>query len=449
MLLVTALAIGLISGYAVGEAIHAPDSQVVDGLKIVPGPGMIDVLRAMKSVFSYVPEDEKFDGEGVEVKHEGRMFVVEKAEDIEGAVDLLRKYPAPTEETIQAMRSEGNEAEKGRGNFVVYFLGRSDYKTDIRDSKTASTFVSTDLSLASELGIPAPGIYGYNGGDGLSYNSELSGERAKKIVSLASLPMFGFTSMENVSMYRSLSATIFYIFFEPKSSLDILKEYPGTLDDFRYDARVILIPNIDDTLGIEDYELTRKDLPGCVSIRSDGGKYVLRSVTKDAIAGFVRDVLEKRAEIFYKSQEEPKDNATRGVKVITRSNSKLYIDDADKDRLIVFGTERCPHCIRIKPVLEKLGEIARANADDKLVVGYCDVDMNDMSDFEIRFVPTILLFKAGGKESVQHSGGERTLPNLVSFIRESGGLHTDLSGFVPSGPQERRFEAGDDVRPEL
>lgn len=431
------------SGYAMAEAVHMQDSTLLDNLKIVPSPSMIGMVRDMKSIVSYVSEDEKFDGEGIKIKHDGRMFVVSKAEDVEGAVNILKKYPAPTEEVIKTIKSSDGKGIEG--NFIIYFLDNSGYKEKLVGSREGlNVFVSTDPALASLLDASIPGIYGYNGRDRLSYKFPFSDKNATKIFSLTNLPIFGFTSAESISLYRSLDGTIFYIFFNPSSSLDVLNGYSGVLDDFRYDVRVILIPSVKDGINLEDYGLTEKDLPGCISISEDGGKYILRNVTKESISEFVKDVLGGKAEAFYKSQEEPKDNGSKNVKVVTRNNSKTYLGDVSKDRLVVFGTERCPHCIRIKPTLEKLGEIVKNNADDKVFIGYCDVDMNDMNDVEIRFVPTILLYKAGENKSIQYSGGERNLLNLITFIRESGSLGVDLSKFAgqEDESEKRKFEAG-------
>ncbi|WEL37901.1 protein disulfide isomerase [Encephalitozoon hellem] len=435
--------------YAMGRESHVQGSQLIDNLKIVPSPSMIGMLKEMKGLFSYVSENEKFDGEGIEVKHDGRMFVVPSTEDVEKAVDVLKKYPAPSEEAISAMRSGDGNAEGQLGNFIVYFLDSSGYKESLQRNKEGfAEFVSTDLSLASSLEVPVPGIYGYNANDRLSYKLPLSDENIKRVISLSNLSIFGFTSPANISLYRSLKGTIFYIFFDTKSGPEALMEYFGVLNDFRYDVRVIIIPRIKESVDLSEYGLTEENLPGCISISEDGGKYVLKNVSRESISGFVKDVLDKKAEVFYKSQDEPEDNDSRSVKVVTRNNVKTYIEDASKDRLIVFGTERCPHCVRVKPVIEKLGEIVRDHANDKVFVGYCDVGMNDMNDFDIQFVPTLLLYKAGGKESVLYSGGERNLPNLAGFIREYGGLGVDLSEFVaPEG--ERKFEVGDDARAEL
>ncbi|AFN83771.1 protein disulfide isomerase [Encephalitozoon romaleae SJ-2008] len=447
-----------LSGYAMGDVAHVQESQLLNNLKIVPSPSMVEILKDMKSVFSYVTGDEKFDGEGIKIKHEGRTFIAQSAEDVEKAMDVLKKYPAPTEGAINAMKSEEVGSKSRQGNFIVYFLDSSGYKENLQSNKEGfEGFVSTDLSLASSLGIPVPGIYGYNSSDKLSYKLELSDENNKRILSLSNLPIFGFTSSANISLYRALSGTIFYIFFDMKNGPEVLAEYSGTLNDFRYDIRVILIPSIKGSIDLGEYGLTEESLPGCMSISEDGGKYILKNVSRENISGFIKDVLDKKAEIFYKSQDEPEDNASRNVKVVTRNNIKTYLEDTSKDRFIVFGTERCPHCIRIKPIIERLGEIVKENANDKVLVGYCDVGMNDMNDFDIQFVPTLLLYKSGGRESVRYSGGERNLLNLVRFIREFGGLGIDLSMFVTPEGEERKFEVGDeadavkeeDVRAEL
>ncbi|KAM0672684.1 hypothetical protein OCOL_000416 [Ordospora colligata] len=434
------------------DAVVESVSNMLEGLKIVPSLPLFDVVKKMKDVSVYVPEDEKFEGEGVEVKHDGRIFVVPNAGEVDSAINMLRKYPVPDDNVIGFMRA-GNTEDVFENNFIVYFLDVSGHNTKIYPGRDESKiFVSTDYALASELNIPVPGAYAYNSVDGIKYTMAINDESAKKILPLSALPVMGYTTRQNIHLYNMLDVNIFYIFFEDGQSDRIREEYFENVAEFRYDIRVILVPIIDDRLNVAEYGLSKSDFPGCVSINDDGGKYVLKNVSKENIAGFIRDVIEKKAIAFYKTEDEPSDNEDRNLKVITRDNSKRYLEDASRDRLFVLGTKRCPHCLNIKPILERIGELARTHANDKLMIGYCDVglnDVNDIKDFNVRFVPSIILYKANSNESVPYSkGGIKSFQNVIEFIRESGAFGTDLSGFgdmshAEKHMEERRFDAGD------
>ncbi|KAH9410789.1 hypothetical protein HK407_10g15550 [Ordospora pajunii] len=437
------------------DAMAESVANMLEGLKIVPSPSLFDVVNKMKDVSAYVPQDEKSEGEGVEVRHDGRMFVVPSAEEVDAAINMLRKYPAPDEDVIGFMRA-GN-TEKFQQNFIVYFLDASGHNTKIYPGRDASKiFVSTDSVLASELNVPVPGAYAYNSSDDIRYIMAVNDANVKKILPLSSLPIMGYTTRENIHLYNMLDVNIFYIFFENGRSDEMREEYFERLAEFRYDVRVILVPVIEDKLNVGEYGLSKSDFPGCVSINDDGGKYVLKNAAKENIAGFIRDVIEKKATVFYKTEDEPADNEERSVKVITRNNSRAYLEDVSRDRLIVLGMKRCPHCVNIKPILERIGELAKAHANDKLVIGYCDVglnDVNDIEDFNVRFVPAIVLYKAESNESVQYSkGGVKSFQSVVEFIRESGTFGTDLSSFggmvhIDEHKEERRFDAGEGLAP--
>lgn len=418
----------ILSEAVVEKEKRAPMDKLVEGLKIVPDASVLEAMKGMENLAPYIIEDEKFDGKGARVEHDGRMFLISTPEEFDKVASILKKYPAPTKEVIDVMKSGEVPENPYPDNFIVYFLENSGFNITIPSNRNASSmFVSTDASLAAASNVPFPGVYGYNAEDNLAYTLTFSQENVKKILSLSALPIIGFTSLNNSSLYQSLDARLFYIFFEIEHSDSIKKDFSGLLNEFRYDLKVLLIPNLNQHVKIEQYGLTEKDLPGCISIHDDGGKFVQRKVSAENMKEFVKNVLEQKAEIFYNSQDEPTDNADLNVKVITRNNVKLHLDDSTKDRLFVFGTSRCPHCIKIRPTLEILGSVAKTYANDKVTIGYCDVEENDMNDFDIRFVPTLLLYKAGSNESIVYDGGERNLENLMTFIRDNGGLSIDLS----------------------
>lgn len=438
-------------GYVLADAAvggeRKEDTIGIEGLRIVAGKSVAEAVRNMEGLATYVVEDLNPEDEKINVEHDGRLFVI--SGDVDGvskAVNLLKKYPAPTEEVIGIMKSGGASEETNPGNFVVYFLEASGFETSIPNSRNATNvFVSTDASLAETSNVSFPGMCGYNGEDNLVYTLPFTQENARRILPLSALSTVGFTTLGNSALYQSLDVKLFYIFFDIEHSEEIKKSFSGILGEFRYDMKVLLVPNLNQHIKISQYGLSEADLPGCVSIHEDGGKFIQKNVSADNIGGFIRDVLEGRMAPFYNSQEEPEDNDSRPVKVITRNNIQSYMDDTSRDRLLVFGTSKCPHCVMLKPALDVLGGIVKTYASDKVTIGYCDVEENDMNNLDIRFVPTLLLYRAGSNESVPYSGGERSFESLAAFIHESGGLGVDLTRVTQLVNEETEERAMPDV----
>lgn len=419
------LLINLFLACAVSDA-AAETAAEADAFRISPGAFVFDSVKEMKDIGQYVVREEGIEDSKVRVGHTGRHFLVPQTSELADAMSVLSRHPAPPQEVIDVMAG-GEKPEKPYDkNFVVFFVDESGFRASFPNQKNATTiYLSTDPALAAASNVPFQGMYGYNATDNLGYVLELSQENSARIVPLSSLQMVGMTTFANTALYRQLHAKIFYIFCRADERENVQKGFASALEEFKLAMKALLIPIPSQGIKIENYGLAEETLPGCVAINDDEGKYVSKNVTPESIRDFVRGVLAGDGELFYNSQTEPEDNETRSVRVITRNNLKTHMEDAAKDRLIVFGTPRCPHCVNVKPILETLGAAAMAEAADKVMVGYCDVEENDIHNVEIQFVPTLILYRAGNSEGVRFEG-ERNLENLMVFIRDKGALGVDL-----------------------
>ena len=70
--------------------------------------------------------------------------------------------------------------------------------------------------------------------------------------------------------------------------------------------------------------------------------------------------------------------------------------------LVVLGTPHCPPCIRMKPILEKIGrQYAGKAAVFPIDVG---IHKEQMARFNIKAIPVEIFFNADGREVYRHLG---------------------------------------------
>lgn len=77
---------------------------------------------------------------------------------------------------------------------------------------------------------------------------------------------------------------------------------------------------------------------------------------------------------------------------INDKNFKEIVDDSDLS-LIKVGAEWCGPCRMIKPIIEEISD----DYEDRVIIGDINADdkLESISEYNIRSIPTILMFKKG------------------------------------------------------
>ena len=102
---------------------------------------------------------------------------------------------------------------------------------------------------------------------------------------------------------------------------------------------------------------------------------------------------------------------------LTKENFQSEVIDADVPALVDFWAKWCGPCLAIAPVVEDLA----TQYDGKLKVGKVDVDAQQQlaAEFDIRSIPTLLLFKDGKvAEQIVGSVLKKQLEDKVQEILE-------------------------------
>lgn len=148
-----------------------------------------------------------------------------------------------------------------------------------------------------------------------------------------------------------------------------------------------------------------------------------KKIDAKEIGKFIKNVLEGKVEASVKS--EPIPETQEGVTVIVGRSFQDVVIDNEKDVLVEYYAPWCGHCKSLAPKYEELAALyASAELSEKVTVAKIDATANDVPD-SITGFPTIKIYPAGAKDSPIEYAGDRTVEDLVTFIKENGKHQVD------------------------
>ena len=107
-----------------------------------------------------------------------------------------------------------------------------------------------------------------------------------------------------------------------------------------------------------------------------------------------------------------------GKDAVEEFNKKPHMN-GKPDLMIAYHPE-CPHCVTMKPEVEKLAKKAlQDDIDVNIVTINMSKSMEQIDDLGVHSYPTIKLFKNDGKD-VKFPRKPKKMENLVEFLKENG-----------------------------
>lgn len=265
------------------------------------------------------------------------------------------------------------------------------------------------------MNTPFPGVYGFNPREKMSYQFPLTEEIVKTISPIVNVDLIGMLTYQNLELYKATGLHSYYVFIKPEDIESFTTVFRPKASVLKHLGKFCLIPYKGDKSQLSVFGLTEEDLPGILFIK-DGDKFPLKKCLDNDVSKFVENVLTNKIEPIYSSQDEPENNDELSVKVFTKNNLQNYKNDVTKDKLVIFSSPNCNFCIQLRPVVEELGAIAKAHFDDKLVIGSCDITLNDINDFDISSVPRIYLIKGETGAIIQYESRDRTSASIAEDL---------------------------------
>jgi thiol-disulfide isomerase/thioredoxin len=436
------------------------------GLRIgVPSSMEASSLDLGESLKERIVQEGDVEADKARIKDGSRMFILEAndSEGIKRAAELLLKYGEPPKEVMDVLANGiaadglpeltmGFDYSK---SFIVYFLDEASLKLGI-DAKSIpiDVYVLTDRKLDEKISAQDGVFYGYNAGDRSFFSLPLEERRINEMAALIMTRSMGEITLETIEYYKMLTIPIFYLFFAENKQDEltkILTDAAPFIFGIRKRSRFVALLGTKEGVDLTQLGLSVETLPGCVYIDTETAmRHVQKSLTAENLRTFCEAVLNNTSVPIKISQDEPADNDELAVRIVTRNTLSRYLEDVEKDRLLVFVGYRCGFCKRLGPHLEELGKLVKARGSARISVGTCDVYLNDIDLFKIEAVPTIYLLKAGTNEMVSYDRDERELEDLVQFIAEKGTHKIDLSQHPSPSEAEPAVETrGEEKKVEL
>ena len=124
-----------------------------------------------------------------------------------------------------------------------------------------------------------------------------------------------------------------------------------------------------------------------------------------------------------KSEEIPTKQEGPVYKLVNKSFQKEVLDN-DLNVFVKFYSPNCPHCVKLKPAFEELAD--KLKNKKYLRIAEYNLKANDFDWFPIRSYPTLILFKAGEKNSTTFYTGNRTVEDMMSFVLANCGNSEEI-----------------------
>ena len=292
---------------------------------------------------------------------------------------------------------------------------------------------SNDEALAKAEGAKMPSVVLYKSFDeGKNIFSETFDlEAIEKFAKTESMPLIGEVGPETYSQYMAAGIPLAYIFAETPEERTTFSEelkkvaekHKGVLSFATIDAKAF-------GAHAGNLNLKAEQFPAfAIQDTINNKKYPFdqdSKITAKSIGKFVQDFVDGKVDPSIKSEPIPEKQEGPVQIVVAKNYDDIVLDDT-KDVLIEFYAPWCGHCKALAPKYDILAELyVTEGHSDKITIAKVDSTANDVPD-EIQGFPTLKMYKAGDKKNPVTYSGNRSIEDLIRFIKEEGKYQLDVT----------------------
>jgi len=142
-----------------------------------------------------------------------------------------------------------------------------------------------------------------------------------------------------------------------------------------------------------------------------------KTINKDNISEFIQDFNNKRIPIYLKSKPVPQ-NQTDSSYNLVGSTIEKFVNDENKDVLVMFYAPWCKNSKILYPIYEKIAE--KLKNLPNFLIAKLDAFNNDAGVIDIEYYPTIAIWPSYNKSKpILFEGDYSKEKNIMNFIREN------------------------------
>ena len=323
------------------------------------------------------------------------------------------------------------EKLKNENNITIIYFGNNEsderYFTRVAYFNTKYKFGQVkNEKLAKEYNVKNGSVIMFKNYDDerVYYNGEI--DQLNKWISLNVLPKvknFKEEFVYNFVFGNSKESEL--ILFTNENENSKIEEYKKILYDVNIKIKGKLLTIITDIksgngkkagdiMGIKESDLPQVRI---INTTQDYKKYVMKDeINTKNIIKFYNDYENGKLEIFYKSQDVPKEN-NGDVFILVGDTFKKEVIENDKDVMVLFYAPWCDNCKAFFPIYEKIAKKLKEK-NPKLLFAKIDATENEIKNIKITKYPTLKFYVGNKKRTPITYKRNRSEQNIIGFIRK-------------------------------